>query len=240
MLSVRHNHSVYSHRRSFLVSQIRKWRSSPRSPLVYGLSVLGGAVGVTALALGLGVVCDLDELSDRKALVLSLPDTTRAAPGAPAILDGRIAASVPVLHDEFVAYRREQNARRGWDYLDGGKQPLTVDTGAKIYSIANADYEFDRSVIGWGHQQRNDEPPTLSTGGVRIEGLIANGPVTAIGELVGGEEAQRFRARSIVGLSRTAYAERLSQALTLKWQIAGGFAVLAVLGLVIGWRGVWR
>ena len=38
-----------------------------------------------------------------------------AAPGVTPILDGRIAASVPALHDEFVAYRRERNARGGWD-----------------------------------------------------------------------------------------------------------------------------
>jgi hypothetical protein len=221
------------------VSQVRKRRSNPPSPLVDGLCVLAGAIGVLGLALALGMACDLGELSDRHALVLSLPDAADAAPGETAILDGRIAASVPALHDEFVAYRRERNARRGWDYLDGGKQPLTVEAGSKTYSIANADYEFDRS-IGWTDQQRDDEPPTFSTGGIRIEGLIANGPVTAIGQPMPTDGMPRFRSQSIVGLSRAVYTERLSRTLRLKWQLAGGFAMLAVLGLAIGWRGVRR
>src|SRR5690606_24690824 len=59
-------------------------------------------VAAVALAGGLGLLCfvwfgltlqHIWQVSDRQALVRTLPDVRQAAPGETAILDGRIAAS---------------------------------------------------------------------------------------------------------------------------------------------------
>lgn len=198
-----------------------------------------GIFGMLALAFSLISLYEIPALSRRQAEVLGLPDVSKAAPGEMAILDGRIVGPVSPLHDEFVAYLRERHARRGKALVDQGGQPFAVETAAGVYRIGNSDYQFDRVIWDWTDSRRIDEPPTFANGAVDIEGLVANGPVMAVGRLAPKDGTLYFDAESVVGLPRGVYAERLAKSREIQWKFAGVTAVLAALGLWVGWRG-WR
>lgn len=221
-------------------------KESPRpNPFLVALVVLSGVGGLLCL-FGVGhALHTIWAISERQALVHGLPDVAAVAPGELAILDGRIAASVPTLHDEFVAYVRERHVSgkfvgRRWPRVDGALQPLTVETGTRTYTIGNDDYRFDRLLVAWSDANRWDEEATTFSGAIRIQGIAAGSPVMAVGRLLPKDGQLSFHANSVVGISRADYAQRLAEDRAFQWKFAGGAAALAVLGLYGGWRGVRR
>lgn len=201
--------------------------------------VVGGILGLLALAFCVSSFSDLRSLSERRTFVEGLPDVSTAAPGEAAILEGRIAASVPALHGEFVAYLRERHKRRGKALVDRKVQPLVVETASGAYTVGNSTYKFDRLIHRWTDSQRMDEAPTSMLGAVDIEGLVAKGPVMAIGRLAPAGSPRYFHAESVVGLPRAVYVERLAAAHAGQWKLLVASAGLGALGLFAGWRG-WR
>jgi hypothetical protein len=157
-------------------------------------------------------------------------------PGQLAIIDGHISASVAPLYGGFVAYRRERRGQ-GWRNLDSGKQPLDVTTASGTYRIGNDDYDFDRLTTRWTDSKRDDAPPGYFRGAVRIAGLVANGPVMAIGRLEDKDGRRVFRADRLVGLSRATYDERLGQDYVMQTHVAELTGAIAALGFAIcGWQ----
>jgi hypothetical protein len=199
---------------------------------------LAAFASVAALISAKAIVTRRD-IADRQTLLATLPDVSTAAPGQLAIVDGRISASVAPLYGGFVAYRRERRGQ-GWRNLDSGKQPLDVDTASGSYLIGNDDYDFDRQILRWTDSKGDDVPPGYFRGAVRIAGLVANGPVMAIGYLEGKAGGRVFRADRVVGLSRAAYVQRLEQNYATQTHVAGITGAMAVLGFAIsGWQ-MWR
>lgn len=224
-------------------------KARPRPNVFFSaLVMLVGAIGVLCL-IGVGLMLqDIRAVSARETLVRTLPDVTTAAPGETAILDGRIAASEPARYKEFVAYIRERErggmkySPRYFEVVDQETPAFAVETGSRRYRLANADYRFDRLLFNWTDAERIDEGPSTFRGAVRIQGLVVNASVMAVGRLVpaGDGEGLRFHADSLVGLSRADYADRLNASAASSWQLAGIFGLLAPVLIFLGWRGVRR
>lgn len=202
---------------------------------------IGGLLCLFAVGLTLHQIW---AIAEKQELVRTLPDVTRAAPGETAILDGRIAASVPTVHREFVAYRRERY-RVGQKY--GGADvrtvtpPLTVEAGSRIYNIANNSYAFDRVLLQWTDAEHFERSSSAWGRAYTFKGIVAGGPVMAIGRLISAEGgALDFHADSVVGLSRAVYFDRLVADRPFQWKFAFWAALLAALGIYLGWRGVRR
>lgn len=209
--------------------------------------VMAGALGLLSFAwLGL-TLHHIWQVSDRQALVRTLPDVRQAAPGETAILEGRIAASEPARYKEFVAYIRER--QRGgvgrsisWTEVVGQeKPPFSVEAGSRVYRIANRTYAFDRLLHHWMDAKRVDEGPTTFRSAITIQGLATQSPVMAVGRLVAASgDALAFHADSVVGLSRADYLDRLAGRRTSSWTFAAMLALLAPLLSYLGLRGVYR
>ena len=222
-------------------------KESPQPNVFFvALVALVGMTGVVSF-IGLGVVLhSIRNYSEREALVRALPDVTRAAPGETAILDGRVAASEPARYKEFVAYIRERQRGGGgrsvsWiEVLGQATPPLAVDVGSRVYAIANGNYTFDRLLSNWTDEKRIDEGPTTWRNAVVIEGIAVNGTIMAVGQLLPKDGQLVFHAHRVVGISRAAYAQRLTDARAFAWKFAGILALIGPLGLYGGWRGVRR
>lgn len=204
-----------------------------------GFFIAVGALAVVALLISAKAVITAGAIADLQTLLATLPDVATAPPGQLAIIDGRISASVVPLHDEFVVFRRERR-ERGWRDLDGGRQPLKVDTASGTYLIGNDDYELDRTIFRWTDAKRDDDHARFARGAVRIEGLVANGPVMAVGRF--NDEAGRrvFHADRVVGLSRATFAERLEEGHVSQTRLAMITGAMAALGIAISGRPIWR
>lgn len=208
--------------------------------------ILVGIGGLLLLAWPLMSLKTIYELGGRQTLLTTLPDVATAAPGDLAILDGRVGVSVPTLHDEFVAYVRERGqsgkyVSSAWQYVDGAQQPLAVETGERSFRFANDTYRFDRLLWNWTDAERWDEEATTLRGAIRIQGIVANGPVMAVGRIKpdeGGEPV--FEADSVVGISRADYMQRLDARYGYEWKFAGTVFLMALIGMAVGWVGVRR
>lgn len=208
----------------------------PKTPHADWLFIAFAALAfVSALISGKAIVARRD-IADQRALLATLPDVGTAVPGQLAIIDGHISASVAPLYGGFVAYRRERRGQ-GWRNLDSGKQPLDVTTASGTYRIGNDDYDFDRLTTRWTDSKRDDAPPGYFRGAVRIAGLVANGPVMAIGRLEDKDGRRVFRADRLVGLSRATYDQRLEQDYVMQTHVAELTGAIAALGFAIcGWQ----
>jgi hypothetical protein len=211
----------------------------PKIPYADWFFIALAALAAVAALISAKAIVTGREIANLQTLLATLPDVATAAPGRLAILEGQISASVVPLHDEFVAYRRERR-EQGWKNLDSGKQPLEVETASGTYLIGNDDYDLDRMISRWTDSKRDDEPPDYIRGAVRIAGLVANGPVLAIGHLGDKTGGRVFHADRAVGLSRATYAERLKQDHATEMHLAMVAGAMAVLGFAIcGWQ-TWR
>lgn len=207
-----------------------------------------GILGLLSFAwLGL-TLHHISQVSDRQALLRTLPDVRQAAPGETAILEGRIAASEPARYKEFVAYIRERQRGGGagrsvsWiEVIDQEKPPFSVDAGSRVYTIANRTYAFDRILHNWMDAKRVDEGPTTWRSAITIQGLVTQSPVMAVGRLVASDAGRLdFHADSLVGLSRAEYYDRLADRRVISWAAAAVLALLAPILIYLGWRGVYR
>lgn len=211
----------------------------PKIPYADGFFIAVGALAVVALMISAKAVITVGDIAGLQTLLVTLPDVATAPPGQLAIIDGRISASVVPLHDEFVVYRRERR-EHGWRNLDGGKQPLEVETASGTYLIGNDDYELDRTISRWTDSKRDDEHPRFARGAVRIEGLVANGPVMAVGRLEDKAGRRVFHADRVVGLSRATFAERLAEDHVSQSHFAMATGAIAALGIAISGWPIWR
>jgi hypothetical protein len=222
-------------------ARVRAMRASrhPKLPIADWFFIALAALAVVALLVSAKAIVTGRTIASMQALLANLPDVAKAAPGQPAILEGKISASVVPLHDEFVAYRRERR-EQGWRNLDSAKQPLEVETASGTYLIGNDDYDLDRMILRSPDSERGDGPTGYIRGGVRIAGLVANGPVTAFGHLETKAGGRVFHADRAVGLTRSAYAERLKHDHAAEMQLAVTAGAVAVAGFAVcGWQ-TWR
>ncbi|MBK7471657.1 MAG: hypothetical protein IPI73_14615 [Betaproteobacteria bacterium] len=180
------------------------------------LMFIAGIGGILALVIAALTQYDVARDRDRHAFLSGLPDLGSEPHAGTGIVDGRIAASVPQLRGEFVAYVREQyrstTARTsGWTWLDGLVQPLTIETAGGAVRIVNADYAFERGINAWTASSREESPATATSGSIRIAGLVAGGPVMAVGRPAPGGTPGQVIAEAIAGVDRRTYLDRLAQ-----------------------------
>lgn len=222
----------------------RRKESPPPNVFFVALVSLVGIGGLLCLfALG-ATLHTIWAISERQELVRTLPDVARAAPGETSILEGRIAASVPTVHREFVAYRRERYSvgqKYAWGDVRTLTPPLAVEAGSRVYNIANDSYAFDRVLLQWTDAEHFERASSAWGRAYTFKGIVAGGPVMAVGRLIPAEGgALDFHADSVVGLSRAVYFDRLGADRPFQWKFAFWSALLAALGIYFGWRGVRR
>ena len=206
--------------------------------------VLAGILGLLCVVWLGFTLHHIVEVSERQALVRTLPDVGQAAPGETAILEGRIAASEPARYDEFVAYVRERRRGRSGAFVEvinQEKPPFTVESGSRIYRLANRSYVFDGVLPTWKDTERLDDDTSVWLSPITIRGLVTQSPVTALGRLVASEgNALAFHADSVVGLPRGDYYDRLAARQVVNWIVILVLALLAPILIYLGLRGVYR
>lgn len=226
----------------------RRAKELPRPNVFFVATVVtAGVLGLMCtFALGL-TLYDISAIAQREESIRTLPDVRDAAPGEVAILDGHIPASEPARYKEFVAYIRERKRGSGpksfpWtEVVDQAKPGFAIETGSRVYNIANTNYAFDRLIGDWTDDHRVDEGPTTFRNAITIEGIAAGSQVMAVGRRVSAEDgALDFHAESVVGLSRAEYRDRLVGARASNWWLAGILALLAPVLLYLSWQGVRR
>lgn len=204
----------------------RNRRRRKPSVIFSALVSLAGVVGVLALPMGVLAYRDGARQRARHDLVAALPDLTTARPGEVGVLEGRVAADMPALRDGFVAYLVEEYRGKGWRTTGGQVQPLTVETPSGAVQVVNADYAFDRAVDGWTTAEREVSPPGMTTGAVRLQGLVPGGSLMVVGRAEPGGPPRQVVAQTVAGVDRRTYLERLTR------RRDAGRSILVVLLLV--------
>jgi hypothetical protein len=201
-----------------------------------GLGVAAGIIGLLALAMVPLTYTTARSLRERHDLVARLPDLAAARDGELAVLDGRIAATVPLLHGPFVAYLREEYTARQWRATGGRMQPLVVETTAGPVEVVNADYTFDQATDDWAHATEADAEPTATRGAIRTRGLVPGQPLMIVARPTGAGSPRRVTAVTVVGLDRRRYLARLERAIAIRRTLGLALAAIAAGGIAVG---VW-
>jgi hypothetical protein len=218
-----------------------KSKDTGPGPLHIALVCLAGAVGLIATIVGIPLFADAREGRSRHAFVSGLPELSSAPEGAPAFVEGRIAANTAPLQGGFAAWLREGYGRnagssKGWNVLGGETQPLTIETASGPVRIVNGGYAFDNAVLPWFHETREESAPTLTAGSVRISGLLPGGTVMSVGTHTG----DGLKADSITGLDRKTWLENLQKAGDRIWWISIVLLALGPVLIVLAARAVIR
>ena len=178
--------------------------------------LLGMGVAFVAVGTYVGVVVARQERAE-VARLEQLPPLSAAAledqpGGTEALVEGVVSPDNRVVFRDFVAYVREEldvTTDRDGDRdetwrSDGGETPgLLLEAGgvvrvAKGYGIARGHRVwYDEATLGFNRQPRD--------GSERYHGLVAGGPVTAVGTVVDGPGGKELAAQTLFGGTRDAY-----------------------------------
>lgn len=193
--------------------------------------LVGGLVGVVGAQAARAEVARLEQLSPLSAGALAdQPD------GAEVLVEGVVSPRNRAVFRDFVAYVREEldvrtdsdgDRRESWRSDGRETPPLILEAGGVVlvgnesYSIAKGHLTwYDEATLGFNHQPRD--------GSRRYFGLLAGGPVTAVGTVVAGREGKELDARTLFGGSHEQFLAAQRQ----------GAAVLPILGAVFGVLGL--
>lgn len=177
----------------------------------------------------------------------TLPTASARLPaGTRAVLSGVVANTNAAKFHQFVGYVEEsynsggRHARRGWEHEATFAHPFTVTTSDGDMHIANNTYTFsplvpwlgNALIAHWDHQGTDVEmPPGTWERAQRYRGLVADGPVTAVGVVMADGT---FQADFVVGMSvddaRAAIAPLANGETSslLLWFIGAGMVGLAL------------
>lgn len=153
-----------------------------------------------------------------------LPFAPGPPPGTRTILTGTVSAATAPLFKGFIVYVEERyraGAKNyppsGWEVSGGQRQAFAVDTAAGSMKLASAEFSLPPRVSDtgqpllteWdsGSAARIEEPPGVIAGARRYRGLVAGGPVTAVGTV---KPDGTFDADYVVGLDLEEFRARLA------------------------------
>jgi hypothetical protein len=207
-------------------------------PLWVKLMLLGMGVAFLAVGTYVGVVDARQERAE-VARLEQLPPLSAAAlkdqpGGTEAIVEGVVSPDNRVVFRDFVAYVREEldvtkdshgDREETWR-SDGEDTPgLLLEAGgvvrvAKGYGIARGHRVwYDEATLGFNRQPRD--------GSERYHGLVAGGPVTAVGTVVDGPGGKELDAQTLFGGT-------LDEFLTSRRGVAASLRILGGIFGVVG------
>lgn len=190
--------------------------SSPPKPVPgWRVAVLfiAGCFGVVAFFVAFGLRSDLAETRAQWDRFTALPAWPDVPPDGLGLIEGEISDTSPADSHGFVGWVREAYRSDGvrtsskWELAETMTQPFLVATSAGPVQITNADYRFDEAAGEWSHETREIAAPTLTSGAVRMRGLLPRKPVTIIGRRT---SADTVAALSVAGMSRANYLTQLA------------------------------
>lgn len=208
-----------------------------------------GCVLLGALVMGAGATGESAAL--RAMPVVDARGLAAQAPGASVLLEGRVAASHPVIDAGLVLLQRQHavgetkpgtnEIRFAWEPQPPAQQPalpagLVIESGQGTATVVNQDF-------GWRDPPRVAlQPTTVVAGSTRVVGFAAGDALTVRGIVVDGAQA-RLRATEVFGGTHAAYLRSVAGSERVPWVIGGAFALLG-MGLLVaaffGWRRLER
>lgn len=182
------------------------------SLLLLGMGLLflsvGVLVGVVGARAARAEVARLEQL--RPISALALEDQPG---GADALVEGVVSPHNRIVFRDFVAYvseeldvRTDSDGDREETWRSRGRETprllLEADGAVQIgnegYSIARGhETWYDEATLGFNHQTRD--------GSLRYSGLVAGGPITAIGTVMAGPEGKELNAVTLFAGTRDEY-----------------------------------
>jgi hypothetical protein len=238
--------SLFSVRRSEAIMSSKKFT-------VLFLGLFGGIF----LLIGLGLLVTSARLSQATRQAAALPllnaaQLSQAAPGAAAMIEGKIAERNTLHAEGFAAYlhrlyQGERCSSQGgtatpkceavWIEEERVTPPLWLDLPDGRIRLANADYALQHPPAVWQSTENLIKDQTI-----RYEGFKINSPVFAGGTVVIDETGSAFKADFLYGGSRDAYfSDRQSASNVFFWlgvaftAVGGGVLVVLVVNL-LAWR----
>jgi hypothetical protein len=211
------------------------------SLLLLGMGLLfltvGGLVGVVGARYARAEVARLERLSPLSAAALE--DQPR---GADALVEGVVSARNPAVFRDFVAYVREEldvgrdsdgDRTETWR-SDGRETPRLLLEAGGLVTVGNEGYSiarghetwYDESTLGFNRQWRD--------GSVRYHGLVAGGPITAVGTVIDGPEGNELNAATLFAGTREQYLESQRQGAAFMPIFGGIFGAVGLLLAAVG------
>ncbi len=169
-----------------------------------------------------------------------------AAPGGELLIEGVVSPENPARFRDFVAYVREEfrgadnNGDERWFEDERVTPPLAIEAGGRA-QLANDDYELEGPHERW-QEEGLEWSRSTEEGTKRYRGLVAGGPVTAIGTVAPGPAGNELRAEVVYGGTREQYiAEKrglssLFPAVGLAIAAAGAALVFVAAWVLRRWR----
>lgn len=222
---------------------------------LFAMLALGCLLFIAAsVSLHLGVASTATTLSKE---IEELPFAIGQPPGTRAVLTGIVSDQTPEVSKGFVAFVEEDyraggknQAPSGWEVSDSRRRPFRIDTTDGSMELAGPNYTFGPRVSetgkallpDWDHDAaRIKEPASGWDSARRYRGLVAGGPVTAIGTVT---PDGKLDADFVVGLDLEELHARLEPVASGEtssfayWLTAIG--VLALVLVIVWFVREWR
>lgn len=211
--------------------------------MLFGLAFvgLGYYVGVSLAGAARAGADRAEGLAPADAAALAAADA-----GAELLVEGTISPANPARFRDFVAYVREEfrgsdsNGDERWAEDERVTPPLLIEARGQA-RLANADYALEGPHERWQEEGLNWSSRTQE-GTKRYRGLVAGGPIIAIGTVVPGAEGNELRAELVYGGTREAYVAtqrgvaRLLPAVGVAIAAAGALLTLVAAWVLRRWR----
>lgn len=212
------------------------------SLMLLGMGLLfltvGALVGVVGARAARAEVARLEQLSPISAVAFEDQPT-----GAEALVEGIVSPRNRVVFRDFVAYVSEEldvrtdsdgDREETWRSSRSETPRLLLEAGGVVqignegYSIARGHATwYDEATLGFNQQTRD--------GSVRYSGLVAGGPITAIGTVMDGSEGKALNATTLFAGTRAEYLTSQREGAAFL-PIFGG--IFGVVGLILAGIGV--
>jgi hypothetical protein len=169
---------------------------------------VGVLVGVVGARFARAEVARLEQLSPISAVTLKYQPA-----GVEAMVEGVLSPRNRVVFRDFVAYISEEldvrtdrdgNRELTWRFSRRETPRLLIEAGG-VVPIGNESYSIARGHVIWYDEATLGFNQQTRDGSVRYSGLIAGGPITAIGTVMEGSEGKALNAATLFAGTRDEY-----------------------------------
>lgn len=217
----------------------------PKRSLIGGLIA---ALGVALLGGGAWLFFSpgqADEVERVAALPRAAPaDLERAADGAAALVEGRLAPrgrlnpqGLAVYEEEYFVRQETEGASRGrnvWSSRSVLREPIGVERDGQLVPLCNSDY----LLVGPPHAWQSDEVPRAGHWGrdatLRRRGFKPGDWLTVDARLARGSAPACLHAKAIFGGDAAGYLEEQRRGVVTLRIVGGVFAGLGALAFGVG------
>lgn len=176
--------------------------------LLVAATVLAGGGAIVAAILGWSMGSSGVEVAQRRERLAAMPMLPAAPADEVGWVEGTLEGRAPKDTGGLCIWVRDRYLRRGWT-IEGRSTPefVVVTTGGGRQRVVNSDYSLGEVPSEWAATVREEEPPGVTTGALRISGIANGDPVLVIGR----RSEQGIVAESVAGLRRATCLDRLAQ-----------------------------